>query len=61
MRDKEIEIEVDRLQKQLYELRAQAVTEKLENPRVLPQTRRDMARLLTERRARQIKAAAGES
>ena len=36
----------------LFELRSQAVTEKLENPRQIPNLRRDIARILTERNAR---------
>jgi len=52
--EEEIDVEVKRLRGQLYELRTQAVTEKLENPRRLGNLRRDIARLLTEKRARQL-------
>jgi large subunit ribosomal protein L29 len=44
------------LQKRLFELRTQAVTEKLENPGLLRLTRRDIARHKTVLRERQIQA-----
>ena len=53
MSDEEITVEVGRLRRHLYDLRAQAVTEKLEDPSQLSKGRRDIARLLTEERARQ--------
>lgn len=49
----ELAVEEDRLRRKLYELRCQAVTEKLENPRQLRNIRRDIARVITERRMRQ--------
>jgi len=49
----ELKIEVDRLRKQVFELRSQSVTEKLENPRQISAMKRDIARLLTEQRSRQ--------
>ncbi|MEX0887123.1 MAG: 50S ribosomal protein L29 [Phycisphaeraceae bacterium] len=54
MSDAEIVEEQARLRTRLYELRSAAVTEKLENPRQFQQLRRDIARLLTVQRARQI-------
>jgi large subunit ribosomal protein L29 len=54
MKDQELQVEADRLRKRLFELRSQAVTEKLENPRELRNLRRDIARLLTEQRERQL-------
>ncbi len=39
--------ELDRLRRHLFDLRAQAVTEKLVNPNQLSQTRRDIARVFT--------------
>ena len=53
----ELEVERDRLRRQLYDLRCQAVTEKLENPRQLRVIRRDIGRILTEVRMRQLKEA----
>ncbi len=41
--------------RRLFDLRSQAVTEKLENPSLLTQTRRDIARILTVLREREIK------
>ncbi len=48
----ELASELERLRRHLFDLRAQAVTEKLENPSMLRKARRDVARLLTERRSR---------
>ncbi|MEX0776219.1 MAG: 50S ribosomal protein L29 [Phycisphaeraceae bacterium] len=53
----EIDAEVENLRKKLFELRSQAVTEKLENPRQLGQIKKDIARILTERRTRLVKQA----
>lgn len=44
-------------QKHLYELRSQAVTEKLEDPSQITKTRKDIARLKTIQRQRQVQAA----
>lgn len=57
MNAEELEVEQRRLRDRLYELKSQAVTEKLDNPRELTRTRRDIARILTESRARQIQEA----
>ena len=54
MSDQELIVEEERLRRQHYDLRAQAVPEKLENPKLMPMIRRDIARVLTERRRRQI-------
>ena len=50
--DEEIDIEVVRLRKRLYELRCQSVTEKIEDTSQFAKTRKDIARLLTERAQR---------
>lgn len=47
MKTPELHVELDRLRRHLFDLRSQAVTEKLENPRQLLATRRDIARVLT--------------
>jgi len=47
MKSKELGAEIDRLRRHLFDLRSQAVTEKLENPRQLQATRQDIARVLT--------------
>lgn len=54
----EIDLEVKRLRADLYKFRTQAVTEKVENTGVFLSTRRDIARLLTEKSAR-TKATSG--
>lgn len=62
LNDEEIKIEVDRLRKRLFELRSQAVTEKIEDTSQFRKTRRDIARLLSEASARGSKrSAAGVS
>ncbi len=61
MKDAEIVEETARLRKRLYELRASAVTERLENPRELGNIRRDIARLLTEQNSRTIAATAASA
>ncbi len=53
--EEELKVEHDRLRKQLFELRCQAVTEKLENPRQISNLRRDIARVLTETTSRKTK------
>ena len=58
MSDQELREEEQRLRRRIFDLRAQAVTEKLENPRQLGALRRDIARILTERKNRQTKPAA---
>jgi len=53
----EIDVELDRLRRKLYDLRCQAATEKIEDPSLFKKVRRDIARLLTERTGRLHKAA----
>ncbi|MFM9956661.1 MAG: 50S ribosomal protein L29 [Phycisphaerales bacterium] len=52
MTDDEIALEVLSLQKKVYNLRCQAATEKIEDISQFKKSRRDIARLLTERTAR---------
>lgn len=54
MKDEELPVEIQRLRTRLFELRSQAVTEKLENPKQIGDIRRDIARLKTEQRQREI-------
>jgi large subunit ribosomal protein L29 len=56
MSEAELAEEADRLRNRLFELRSQAVTEKLENPRQLGNLKRDIARILTEQTARKRRA-----
>ena len=46
-RTAELHAELDRLRRHLFDLRSQAVTEKLANPYQLSATRKDIARVLT--------------
>ena len=50
--NEEIDVEVKRLRQRSYELRTQAVTEKIEDTSQFGEARRDIARLLTERTSR---------
>jgi large subunit ribosomal protein L29 len=52
MKTEELHGEVERLRRHLFDLRAQAVTEKLENPNQLTQAKRDIARVFTVLRER---------
>jgi ribosomal protein L29 len=53
--DEEIDVEVVRLRRRTFELRTQAVTEKIEDTSQFAATRADIARLLTERNSRRKK------
>ncbi|HNQ22769.1 MAG TPA: 50S ribosomal protein L29 [Phycisphaerae bacterium] len=52
MQTDELHHELERIRRRLFDLRAQAVTEKLENPNQLTAGRRDVARILTVLRQR---------
>ncbi|HAI12209.1 MAG TPA: 50S ribosomal protein L29 [Phycisphaerales bacterium] len=54
--DDQIAAEIKTTRRQIFDLRSQAVTEKLENPGQKSVLRRDVARLLTEKRQRDIAA-----
>ena len=58
MSAEELTIEEKRLRQRLFELRSQAVTEKLENPNQLGVLRRDIARILTVRKQQALKETA---
>jgi len=55
MRQDEWQKELEDLEKQLFDLRTRAVTEKLENTRLLRNIKRDIARLKTVIRESQLK------
>jgi ribosomal protein L29 len=57
MSDAEIAEEVGNLRKRHYELRSLQVTERIEDPREFGNIRRDIARLLTESRSRELASA----
>jgi len=48
----QVDAELDRLQRRLFDLRCQAVTEKIEDPSQFRKIKRDIARLKTEQHAR---------
>lgn len=52
MNTQELRHELDRLRRHVFDLRAQAVTEKLENPNQVKETRKTIARVLTVLRQR---------
>lgn len=57
LRDDELKSVLAEQRNALYDLRAQTVTEKVEDTSSFKRTRANIARILTEARARQIKAA----
>lgn len=54
LNDEEITVEIRRLSRRLFELRGQSVTEKIEDVSQFGKIKKDIARLKTERRAREI-------
>ena len=52
MKTGDLHSELDRIRRHLFDLRAQSVTEKLENPHQLQTVRKDVARILTVLRER---------
>lgn len=61
LKDQELKAELERLRRHLFDLRSQAVTEKLENPAMLAGARRDIARLLTVVRERELASAKAQA
>jgi len=54
MNPDELQGELETLQRRLFEIRTQAVTEKLEDPTQLLKTKKDIARLKTVLREREL-------
>ena len=54
--DEELTTELERLRRHRFDVLAQAVTEKLEDPSMLTKAKRDIARILMVQRERQIAA-----
>jgi large subunit ribosomal protein L29 len=52
LNDEEISVEIERLRRKQFELRSQAVTEKIEDTSQFAKIKKDVARLLTEQTAR---------
>lgn len=57
--DEELQTELDRLRRHVFDLRAQSVTEKLESPAMLTKAKRDIARILSLKRKRELAQAGG--
>ena len=56
LQDEEIKIELTRLRAKVYELRSETVTEKIKDTSQFGKLKKDIARLLTERRSRSLAA-----
>ncbi len=54
LNDEELRIELERIREQLFSIRAQAVTEKLQDPTQLTKAKRDIARMLMVQREREL-------
>ena len=52
LKTEELHSELDRLRRRVFDLRSQAVTEKLQDPSLLTRAKRDIARLFTVLRER---------
>ena len=52
LKDEESSVEIERLRRKQFELRSQAVTEKIEDTSQFAKIKKDIARLLTEQTAR---------
>jgi large subunit ribosomal protein L29 len=59
--DEEVAVEIERLRKRMFELRTQKVTDKIEDTSQFKKTRRDIARLITEQRSREISKSEAKS
>lgn len=52
--DGDLQVQLGRCRKELFNLRVKAATESIDDPREIRSLRHDVARLLTERRRREI-------
>ncbi len=52
--DGDLDVQLEKCRKELFNLRVKAATESIDNPREIRGLRRDVARLLTEQRRRQM-------
>jgi len=59
--NEELSAELARLRRHLFDVRSQAVTEKLEDPTLITKAKRDIARILTVQRERESAADAGRA
>jgi len=53
----EIELEIERAREEIFKLRFRAAYEELENPAILRELRRDIARMKTIQHERELRAA----
>jgi large subunit ribosomal protein L29 len=60
MSQDEVESKLEELQRHLFDLRSQAVTEKLENSKAVTNVRRDIARIKTIMHERKRHTASGD-
>ncbi len=60
MTAEELVVELGRLRRHVFDLRSQAVTEKLEDPSMITKARRDIARILTIMRQNELAASKSE-
>ena len=60
MTSAELSQKLEQLKGELFNLRFQLATNQLQNPMMIKQTKRDIARVQTILREREIKAASGE-
>ena len=51
--DGDLQVQLNKCRQELFDLRVKATTEAIENPREIRRLRRDVARILTERRRRE--------
>jgi large subunit ribosomal protein L29 len=56
LNDEELQLELDRLHRHVFDLRSQSVTEKLEDTSQVTKARRDIARVKTVVRERELAA-----
>ena len=61
LNEEELHTELSRVRRHLFDLRAQAVTEKLEDPSLITAAKRDIARILTIVRQRELDARRSEA
>ncbi len=61
MSDEQLGLTLTDTEKHLFQLRFQSATDRLETPSEIRKAKKDIARILTEQRARQLKALAGQT
>src|SRR3982751_4295942 len=61
MSDDQLALTLKDTEKHLFQLRFQSATDRLETPSEIRKARKDIARILTEQRTRQLKALAGQT